>query len=171
MTENNIALSHDGWVVVADGEKALFLRNEGDEKFPNLEVFREDEQRNPPTREQGTDTPGRFNDGGTGSRAMPAGAGHGHRSAVDETDWHRLEKDRFARDIADRLYKYAHAGRFRALVLAAAPHVLGEIRKALHPEVADRIIAEVDKDLTNHAVDKIEKLLLHSEGQQAGRHR
>ncbi|QBK31291.1 host attachment protein [Roseitalea porphyridii] len=171
MSEHEIRLKHDGWIVVADGEKALFLRNEGDEKFPNLEVFREDEQRNPPTREQGTDTPGRFNDGAPSSRAMPAGSAGAHRSAVQETDWHRLEKDRFARQVAECLYKYAHAGRFEHLVIAAAPHVLGEIRKELHKEVADRVIAEVDKDLTNHEVDKIEKLLLHSDGKQAGSHR
>src|SRR5690606_16991809 len=28
-----LALNHDAWVVVLDGRKALFLRNEGDEKF------------------------------------------------------------------------------------------------------------------------------------------
>ncbi|TIO99116.1 MAG: host attachment protein, partial [Mesorhizobium sp.] len=31
----NIKLKRGLWVVVADGEKALFLRNEGDSKFPN----------------------------------------------------------------------------------------------------------------------------------------
>src|SRR5690606_28308351 len=71
-----IKLEHDVWVVVADGEKALFLRNEGDEKYPNLEVFREISEENPPTHDQGTDRPGRFTDGG----------GNVHKSAVQETD-------------------------------------------------------------------------------------
>ena len=35
-----IKLDHGTWVVVADGEKALFLRNEGDNQYPNLSVFR-----------------------------------------------------------------------------------------------------------------------------------
>ena len=84
-------LVHDAWVVVADGEKALFLRNEGDATYPNLQVVRTIHEENPPSREQGTDKPGRFNDG------------HGvHRSAVDETDWHRIEKERFAADVAER---------------------------------------------------------------------
>lgn len=150
---DKIALAHNGWLVVADGEKALFLRNQGDAKYPNLDVFHEDAQTNPPTRQQGSDQPGRLRDGA-----------NVHRSAVAETDWHRLQKDRFARDIADRLYAYAHAGRFEQLVLVAAPHVLGEIRKALHGEVTGRVIGEIDKDLTNHPVDRIEKLVLHSEG-------
>ena len=52
-------LPHDSIVFVGDGHKALFLRNKGDEKFPNLigeRVFLGD---NPPTHEQGTDRPGR----------------------------------------------------------------------------------------------------------------
>ena len=36
----------------------------------------------------------------------------------------------------------------------------GEMRRKLHKEVADRIIAEVPKTLTGHPVDQIEKLLL-----------
>lgn len=55
---SDFRLKHDTWVLVADGEKALFLRNEGDAEYPNLEVVREMHDDNPPTREQGTDQPG-----------------------------------------------------------------------------------------------------------------
>ncbi len=34
-------LKHNSWVVVMDGEKALFLRNDGDAVHCNLQVFRE----------------------------------------------------------------------------------------------------------------------------------
>lgn len=145
----DIALKHEGWVVVADGEKALFLYNEGDALYPTLRVFREMENENPPSREQGTDRAGRLSD-------VPGS----HRSAVETTDWHRIEKERFAREISDRLYKFAHQNRFSALVLVAPPHVLGDLRKELHQEVASRIIAEVPKDLTKHPVDQIEALVL-----------
>ena len=144
-----IELRHDGWIVVADGDKALFLVNEGDEKYPNLKVFREEEQDNPPNREQGTSRPGRFNDGP-----------NVHRSSVDDTDWHELAKENFARQIADILYRQAHKQRFSQIILVAAPAVLGEVRKELHKEVAERVIAEIDKDLTNHPVHEIEKLVL-----------
>ena len=149
----DIRLANGGWLVVADGAKALFLRNEGDKKFPNLEVFREEAQDNPPTREQAANRPGRFNDG--------PGA---HRSALDDTDWHQLAEDRFARDLSDILYRQAHKQKFDEIVIVAAPAVLGEIRKNLHQEVADKVIAEIDKDLTNHPVHEIEKLVLHSQG-------
>ncbi|QPH54990.1 host attachment family protein [Pontivivens ytuae] len=143
-------LKPETWVVVADGEKALFMVNRGDAEYPNLDVIREEEQDNPPTREQAANRPGRFNDGP-----------NVHRSAVDDTDWHQLEKERFAKDLADILYKQAHKGAFEALVIAADPSTLGELRKELHKEVADKVIGELDKDLTNHPIDEIEKMLRH----------
>lgn len=147
---SDIELKNNGWLVIADGEKALFLRNDGDEKYPNLTVFRELEHENPATRDQAADKPGRLTDGGDGS----------HRSAVQETDWHRIEKQRFAKEIAERLYKAAHKNGFGEIVLVAPPAVLGALRKELHKEVQAKVIAEVDKDLTNHPVHEIEKLVL-----------
>lgn len=146
---DRIALKTGLWLVVADGEKALFLQNEGDATYPNFQLVREIGQENPPTREQGTDRPGRFNDGPSA-----------HRSAVADTDWHKVGKVRFADEIAERLYEMAHRGDFKEIVLIAPPLVLGELRKKLHQEVSDRIVGEIPKTLTNHAVFDIEKLLL-----------
>ncbi len=143
-----VRLEHDTWVLVADGEKALFLRNEGDHEYPHLEVFREMHEENPPSREQGTDRPGRLHD-----------ATNIHRSAVQETDWHRIEKARFAKEISDRLYKMAHRGDFDRIVIVAPPVVLGEMRKELHKEVTSRVTAEVAKTLTNMPVDQMENVL------------
>lgn len=79
MNSIDINLKHGLWVVVADGEKALFLRNKGDAKFPDFKVMREMAQTNPATRDQGTERPGRHSDGPST-----------HNSAYEETDWHRL---------------------------------------------------------------------------------
>jgi protein required for attachment to host cells len=46
---------HKSFVVVADGKKMLFFRNEGDEEFPKLEVERKRVQDNPQTRDQKSD--------------------------------------------------------------------------------------------------------------------
>ena len=35
--------------------------------------------------------------------------------------------------------------------------MLGELRKAIHKEVADRVVAEVPKTLTGQPIDAIEK--------------
>lgn len=136
------------WVLIADGEKALFLRNDGDEQDLDLNVVRHEEQDNPPDREQSANRPGRMPDTGVQQR-----------SAMDDTDWHQLAKDRFADELADILYKSAHRGDFDHIVLTASPRVLGELRGKMHKEVADRVIMEIPKTLTNHPLDKVEKLI------------
>ena len=145
----DVKLKHGIWVIVADGEKALFLENKGDGLHPHLTVIREMSEVNPPTREQGSDRPGRFNDG-----PSP------HRSAVAETDWHRAAKTQFADEIAAKLYRAAHRGDFDEVVLIAPPLVLGEMRKKLHKEVSDKVVGEFARTLTNHTVDEIEKSLM-----------
>src|SRR5690349_10871565 len=143
-----VTIDHDAWVMVGDGEKALFFRNEGDAAYPNLEVVDVLRHENPPSREQGTDRHGRAH-----SSAGTA------RSAMQETNWHKLEKHRFAKEIADTLYHAAHKGRYKKLILTAPPMIMGDLRKALHKEVAERVVAEVSKDLTNMPPHEIERVL------------
>ena len=143
-----IKIPHDAFVFVGDGRKALFLRNDGDEKFPNLrteQVFVDD---NPATRDQGSDKPGR-SFASVGAR----------RSGVEQTDWHDLEEHRFARDIAAALERIVREKKIEALVVVAPPRTLADLRAAFHPEVKRLIIAEVHKDLTNHPIYEIEKHL------------
>lgn len=140
---------HKAMVVVADGRKMLFLRNEGDADYPNLELERKREQDNPPDRAQSTDAPGTtFSSVGNG------------RSSYQETDFHQLEEDRFAAETAELLKKRALNQDFEALVIVAPPRTLGELRKHYHKEVAVRLIGELDKDLTGHPIDAIEQALV-----------
>ncbi|WP_196258367.1 host attachment family protein [Pelagibacterium limicola] len=148
MQEMDFQVDNKVWVLVADGEKALFFENAGTRKQPDFKVVREMEQENPATRDQGTDAPGRMYD-----------SGPSQRSAMEQTDWHRLAEERFARDAADLLYRFATQNRFKQIVLCAAPRILGELRKELHSMVSDRVIGEVPKTLTNHPVDQIERIL------------
>lgn len=144
----DIPMAHDALILVGDGEKALFLRNRGSPLHPQLTVERVLEQNNPPTREQGSDQPGRTN-----SRTVR------RRSAFEETDWHQLGEERFAGEIAAALYQLAHANLYTQLIVIAPPKAMGELRKAFHPEVASRIVAEVPKELTAHTVEDIERVL------------
>ncbi|MBV7392682.1 host attachment family protein [Mameliella sediminis] len=143
-------LTKGTWVLVADGEKALFLRNDIDDINPDLNVVRIEQQENPSDREQSANRPGRMND-----------AGPGQKSAMDDTDWHELAKERFADDLSEILYKQAHRGAFDRIVIVAPPRTLGELRDKLHKEVLDKVVAELDKTLTNHPIDKIETLLVN----------
>lgn len=138
----------DTLVLVGDGRKALFLRNRGGAGHPDLFAERVMEQSNPPTRDQGTDRPGRY--GGTDGVS---------KSAVEQTDWHQQAEDRFATDIADVLYKKAHAHDFEHLIVVAPPRSLGTMRSAFRKEVVQKITAEIPKDLTAHALPDIARLL------------
>ncbi|MYZ50008.1 host attachment family protein [Propylenella binzhouense] len=143
-----VTIRNGDWILVGDGVKAMLFRNAGDPEHLDLRVLDLFEHETPPTREQGTDRPGRVHQSAATAR-----------SAVEETDWHRFEKERFAKDLADTLYRKAHAGAFERLVVVAPPPTLGDLRKAFHQEVSARIVAEIDKTLTNHPVGKIESLL------------
>ncbi len=141
-------LPQDTWVVIVDGEKALYLVNKGDDMDMNLVVRDKDEQDNPKAQDWAANRPGRFNDGPSVQR-----------SKVEDTDWHQLEKERFAKDVAEQLYKDAHQGKFDRLVIVASRPVLSELRNEMHKEVADKVILDVAKVLTNHPIDEIETLL------------
>ena len=135
------------WVLVADGEKFVLLRNNGNRAHLDLRVVRAEAVENPPTREQGTDRPGRLDNAAAGP------------SSVEETDWHRLEKERFAKGVADQLRTWALSGQFAALVLTADPRTLGVLRPELHKAVQDRLVGEINKDLTRLPVREIERVL------------
>ena len=146
MTE--IPIPHNSIVVVGDGRKALFLRNDGSPLHPKLSVVRLLEHELPATRELGTDRPGRY--------PGPAGGG---RSAMEETDWHQLEEARFAHTIAETLARAATANSALQIVLVAPPKTLGELRAKLHKSLKQHIVGEITRDLTSHPVAHIEKLL------------
>ena len=146
---SKLKIPHDAFVLVGDGRKALFLRNEGDEKFPNLKTERLFEDENPPTHEQGSDRPGRV------SKAHESG----QRSAVEPVDWHRIEEHRFAKRVAAALEQVVRATKAPALVIVAPPRTLADLRGAFHPDVQGLIIAEINKDLTKHPVGEIEQHL------------
>lgn len=136
-------------VVVADGRKMLFFRNEGDAAYPNLVVETAQERINPADRDQKTDKAGRA--------SSPQGAAHG---SMEEVDFHQQEEDRFAADTANLLKQRALANDFEALIIVAPPKTLGEMRKHYHKEVSQRLIGELDKDLTGHPVPDIEQALI-----------
>ncbi|MCI4679713.1 host attachment family protein [Rhodoblastus acidophilus] len=145
---NKIALPHDAFVFVGDGRKALFLRNEGDEKYANLVTERvlagED---NPPSRDQGTDKPGR----------AFMGANSTARSAVEPTDWHEIEEHRFAERAAEALETIVRERAATAVVIAAPARTLADLRRCLHNDVKSKVLAEIDKDFTNLPIWDIEK--------------
>jgi protein required for attachment to host cells len=144
-------IPHDAFVVVADGEKMLLFRNQGDDPFPHLIVVEEGEQESLPNRELRRDLPGRsFSSVGPG------------RSAYKEADSRQIGEDRFAADTAQMLNRRALENDFESLIIVAPPRTLGELRKYYHDELNRRLAGEVPKNLTNVPVNEIERILQDS---------
>ena len=136
------------WVIVCDGKKALILENVGDEKFPNLKTREVQEHADPKTSELGTDAPGRsFSSVGSG------------RSAVEQTDWHTQEEERFLRKLVGHLDAAVNAGKIKSLVMVAPPRALGVLRQAYSHNLRAALRAEIDKDFVKLPVYEIEKHL------------
>ncbi len=141
-------IPHDSVVLVTDGRKRLVFRNEGQADALSLVVVSAAEDANPRTREQVTDSAGRFSTAGTGGGALPA------------ADAHEIEEQRFAAETADELRRGVLTGEYARLVVMAPPKTLGQLRKNYHPEVEKRMLREIGKDVTGHPVGEIEKMLM-----------
>ena len=140
---------HEGeWVVVCDGAKALVLENAGDAKFPNLKTIEVFEQKDLPTRAQGTDEPGR----------AFSSVGHG-RSSYEQTDWHDRGEEAFLVHIAQHLDAAVQGGKVKTLIMVAPPRALGMIRPHYSHALRGAVRAEVDKDFVKLPVHEIEKHL------------
>jgi len=140
----DLKIPHDGMILVSDGRKALFLKNQGDDVYPNFKVERVlQAPDNPQTHQQGTDRPG-------------VRAQHG---AVEQTDWHELAERKFAGEVAETVNAACVRGDMNAIVVAAPPRTLAELRNCFSDAAKQRILAEVNKDLTKHPVYEIEQHL------------
>jgi len=122
-------------IAVADGAQARFYLHDRPGEAIRPAPFEAMGIVNPPTREQGTDRPGRtFNSVGA------------KRSAMETPDWHQQAEDRFAREVAGRIEGILGEEPAWRLVLVAAPETLGTVRQALSAQVRQRVLGEVAKD-------------------------
>lgn len=123
-------------IAVADGEKLSLFQNEGDEANVKL-------------------------------RAMPAeevdaskiSSGGRHSSSSANPDDSQQEEDGFGSGVTNMLNKQVLDGKIKSLVIIAAPRTLGEMRKSYHKSLSEVLLGELDKDLTGHSIQDIEKAL------------
>ena len=144
-------LANNALVLVTDGRKTLIFRNEGDVNQIDLRTEAHDQRDDAPDREMKTDAPG----------AIGQSAGYSGRVAYEETDFHQLEEDRWAKQAAEDVNRRALANDFEALAIIAPPKTLGELRKQLHKEAARRVVCEIPKEMTGHTIPDIEALIVN----------
>mgnify|MGYP000412786965 CR=1 FL=1 len=125
------------WFLVADGGKAVVYESRDFRdgwkqvgKWDNEEGHKRDSElsASPPTRGYKT--------------------GSGARFSVDESSAHVRSEADFIAERASWLDDCARERRFDNLVIAIAPHALGEFRRHMSDAVSSRVAASFDKDLT-----------------------
>lgn len=144
-----MTIPNNALVLVADGRKMLFLRNQGNGQHVDLVTEAHHERDDRKNHEIKSDA--------AGAGAQSGGYG---RPAMDETDFHQQDEDRYAADAADQLRIRALAGDFEALVIVAPPRTLGELRKNFHKEVEKRIVMELAKEMTDRPIPDIAAMLM-----------
>lgn len=140
-------IPHNARILVADGKKALLLRNVGNAADLLLEVEQVLEApSNVATHEQGTDRPGRTM---TGS----------HRSSLGRTDFHQLEEERFLIKVAEHVEEHWGRTAIRNIHVIAPPKALASLRKSMSQALRSKIVFECDIDLVSLPLAEIEKHL------------
>jgi protein required for attachment to host cells len=142
-------LANNALVLVTDGRKTLFFRNQGDQNQIDLRTEAFDEREDLPNSELKTDA--------AGSNGQSGGFG---RPAYEETDFHQQEEDRWAQAAAEAVNKRVLRNNFDQLVIIAPPKTLGLIRKRLHKEAERRLICEIPKEMTGRPIPDIEALIV-----------
>ncbi len=127
-------IPEDALVVVADGGKAILLRNVG----VGHELVLNEERRL---------TLKDFVDDG------PSGAG------LQEQSPHETGEATFAKQLAKTLGKMFDQNSFNQVVLIADPQTLGQLREAVHKNVEKAIAFSLSKDYTNHSIKEITEAL------------
>jgi protein required for attachment to host cells len=123
-------------VAVADGEKFNLFRNTGDEIRPALTSMTESDIEN-----------------------VKKHSGASHQSSSANPDESQVREDGFAGGIAGLLNKLVLEDKISGLIIIAAPHTLGELRKNYHKKLLEVLRGEISKDLTGHTVHDIEKAI------------
>jgi protein required for attachment to host cells len=75
------------------------------------------------------------------------------------SDPHEQAELEFTRDLAAKLEKAAHLGRFERLLIVADPKTLGRMRGLLNKTVATRVADEISLDLVSLPQNQLEPRL------------
>jgi protein required for attachment to host cells len=149
-------LSQGMLVLVVDGSCMKLLHNRGDELRPELELVEEAHLDNSVEHELAESGPGRSFESANAAR---------HAYEVD--DLHDRREVQFGFESLQRLQ--CHLLPHMRAVVIAPPAMLGQLRKAMKPDLERHIVAQFDNDLTHRDAKGIAEFLTHSQYRISGR--
>jgi len=127
------------WYVVTDGGRARILQKQDaqDAFETNREFVSADLHHH--SHELGTERPGRTHES----------ANSAHHAVQPREDLHRADKRNFIYEVAKALNEANVRDEFDRLILVAPAHALRELNHALDEPTQRKIVAQLQKDLTN----------------------
>jgi protein required for attachment to host cells len=144
-----LKLSRNVFVLIADGSRARIAQNVGTALAPRLHVRSSLKTgKIPPTRRLARDKPGRVHESAST-----------RRSSVEPTDLHALAEERFLRRMASTLQRLHQTKELEKLIIVAPPRALATLRDILPDSVREKIVAEINKDLTGLSLENVEQHL------------
>ncbi|MFA5949678.1 MAG: host attachment protein [Hyphomicrobium sp.] len=133
------------WILIADGSRARILEQRGPETKVRPVEGEKYETESKPSRELGSDRPGR----------VVESVGHQHHAVEPKYDLHRGLETMFANQLADILSHRLREGLYDRLIMIAPPAMLGDLRKSIPRPVQEVVVAELAKDLTKIPNDEL----------------
>lgn len=133
------------WILIADGGRARVLEALGIGHGLHEVNASEANNPTPPAHLLGRAPPGRVYES----------VGHQRHAIAPRQDLHQQLEISFANQIAAMLDDALKSDAYDRVVLVAPPHMLGDLRKAISPEVRKVILAELSKDLTKVPNDEL----------------
>jgi protein required for attachment to host cells len=126
------------WYVIADGGRARFVERDEQGAFRTVSSFVSTEL-HAKSSDLGRDRPARVMESATPGR-----------SAVEpRRDLKEAAKQDFVKLVAEQIDQEHGRGQFDNLVLVAPPGVLTELKNTLSKPMAERVVDNLQKDLTN----------------------
>ena len=124
------------WIAIADGEHARIVQPDDNNVLRTVQAL-DSASAHLRSRDIGSDRPGRSFES----------AASAHHAVGERHDLHTMEKEKFARFVAEQLYAAAARDAFDVLLLVAPARALHELREALDTATAAKLVGTLEKDL------------------------
>lgn len=135
-------------IVIADGQRSSFFRNDGADGQIQLAEVRRLSFDNAASHELGRARPGRTHDSFSSSR-----------STYEQNDPHEQNEADFLALVANSIEEELKTGVYQDLVLIAPPSALGSLRNVMSKTIQDQISQEIGKDYTKTPLSDLEEIL------------
>jgi len=135
-------------VLIADGQRATFLRNSAKESAIRLEMLHNMAFFNEANRDLNTDRPGRTQVGMTERGA-----------SYEQTDVHQANEVLFLGGVIAAIDNIMNEHALTSIALIAEPRALGVLRQNLSLATMGKVILQLDKDYTKTPLPALEVIL------------